>query len=158
MDVIPPTVLWKFALIYLDDIVIFLKSLGAHIEHNTHVLSLVWDKGAKNELEKCEFFSNTNSKLGNAIHMETLVTSRYPIDSIFILHPVQIFRNYDGSWPCEMSSDAFGRTFCKLQHHWIEKWEWIVLFTSTNSLKTNTSLSRHYKKSDYPAGVFSSTI
>lgn len=49
MDVILSTVKWKFALVYLHDIVTFPKSLPKHIGHDRSILTLLLN--AKVELK-----------------------------------------------------------------------------------------------------------
>lgn len=58
MDMIPSSVEWQFALVHLDDIVIFSNTLEQHIDHVRKVLLLLYNAKATLELKKCKFFAN----------------------------------------------------------------------------------------------------
>lgn len=59
MDVIPASMRWKFALVNLDNIVIFSAALQEYVEHVCKVLMLVCDAGETLELKKCKPFTET---------------------------------------------------------------------------------------------------
>lgn len=53
MNVIQSIVQWKFVLVYLDDVVIFPKSLDPFINQMKHVLTLVHSTGLIRKLKEC---------------------------------------------------------------------------------------------------------
>lgn len=67
MDVTLSTVHWHFGLVYLDDIMIFLKGREGRVRHIRHVLALLPDTCVTIILKKCELFSNSNNYLGHFI-------------------------------------------------------------------------------------------
>lgn len=58
MGIILSSVMWQFALIYLNDIAVFSKTPEDHIEHTGKVLTLLRDFGVTLKLNKCAFFTN----------------------------------------------------------------------------------------------------
>ena len=47
--------MWDFVLVYLDNIIIYLKSLREHIDHIRLVFQALWEAGLKIKMEKCAF-------------------------------------------------------------------------------------------------------
>lgn len=82
MDVILSTIKWQFALVYLDDIVMFLESPSEHNEHDHHILTPLHDAGVTLKLKKCELFSNTINHLEHVIRPGRLKVSCYTVDVI----------------------------------------------------------------------------
>lgn len=90
MDIILSMVHWQFSMVYLNDMVIFLRILEVHIKHVRQALTLLPDAGVTIKSKKCEIFSNTNS-LDHVIHPEPLVESRHEIDETCdVKHPIHI--------------------------------------------------------------------
>lgn len=58
VDIILPTVEWKFARVYLDDIVIFSRSVEENLEHMKTVLELSSRAGVSLWLKKYFFSGN----------------------------------------------------------------------------------------------------
>lgn len=58
IDVILYQVKWKYALVYLDDVIVFNKSVQQHIEHVLTVLSLLKDGDVSFELNECSLFTD----------------------------------------------------------------------------------------------------
>ncbi|KZS02342.1 Uncharacterized protein APZ42_000657, partial [Daphnia magna] len=56
MNNILKTVLYKFALVYLDDIIVFSNSITHHVTHLEAVFRLLKQAGLKLKKKKCEFF------------------------------------------------------------------------------------------------------
>lgn len=59
MDVTLETVKWQFAVVYIEDISIFLKSLSEHVEHIRQLLQLLSDAKVMLKLKKSSLFTNT---------------------------------------------------------------------------------------------------
>lgn len=55
VDVILATVKWQFALVYLDDVIVFSSSLEDHVEHVATVLRLLKDAGVTLKLKSVPF-------------------------------------------------------------------------------------------------------
>ncbi|XP_057374828.1 uncharacterized protein LOC130695755 [Daphnia carinata] len=64
MNNILKDVLYKFALVYLDDIIIFSKSIKEHLSHLDKVFELLEIAGLKLKRKKCEFFKEELDYLG----------------------------------------------------------------------------------------------
>ena len=56
LDIILARVKWQFALVYLDDVIIYSNSAREHFDHVEHVLTLLQEAGISLRLEKCAFF------------------------------------------------------------------------------------------------------
>ncbi|KAG0435662.1 Retrovirus-related Pol polyprotein from transposon [Dictyocoela muelleri] len=63
----------RFAIPYLDDIIIFSKSHEEHITHIMKVLKILNDNNIKLNLEKCEFMKDKISFLGHNITREGIL-------------------------------------------------------------------------------------
>lgn len=89
MDVILSTIRWQFALVYLDDIVVFSKNPYEHIDHVKQVLTLLHDAGVgvTLKLEKCDFFKNRINYLRHVIRPGRLEVSAHTIDAVRHLKP-----------------------------------------------------------------------
>lgn len=72
MEVIMSLVKWQSALVYLDDIVVFSRSLRNQINHVKQVLSILKDAGVTLKLMKCNFFTETIDYLGHVIRLRRL--------------------------------------------------------------------------------------
>ena len=58
---------WKTCLVYLDDIIIFSKSVDEHIDHVDEVLQTLREAGLTLKLKKCNFFVSSVNYLGHTI-------------------------------------------------------------------------------------------
>ena len=67
MDVILASVNWKYALVYLDDIVIFSNTFEEHLQHFRSVLQLLQTAGVSLRLDKCTFFTKSINYLGHVV-------------------------------------------------------------------------------------------
>ncbi len=61
------TVLYKYVVVYLDDIIIYSKTFEDHPKHLAEVFSLLTDAGMRLNRTKCEFFKKRNRVFG--IHL-----------------------------------------------------------------------------------------
>jgi hypothetical protein len=60
-------ILYEFALVYLDDIIVFSKTEDDHIRHLRTVFDLLAKEGLKLKLSKCDFFKTKIKYLGHII-------------------------------------------------------------------------------------------
>lgn len=67
IDVILRTVNWHHAIVYLEEIFIFTKTIERHIFHRKMFLRLLKLAGVALKLKKCDFFTNKIGYLGHVI-------------------------------------------------------------------------------------------
>lgn len=72
MDVVLASVKWKFALVYLEEVVVFSNTVDDHIDHLKAVLKLLKNAGLTLNLKKCFFFHNNIYYLGHVIKLGSL--------------------------------------------------------------------------------------
>ena len=58
---------WKTCLVYIDDVIIYSKSVEEHIRHVDEVLTALKKAGVTLKMKKCTFFSDTVEYLGHVI-------------------------------------------------------------------------------------------
>ena len=73
---------WKTCLVYLDDVIIFSKSIEEHLKHVDEVLEILRQAGMALKLKKCHFFTNSVNYLGHVIRPGTLEVSEKNIVAI----------------------------------------------------------------------------
>ena len=73
---------WKTCLVYLDDVIIFSKSIEEHLRHVDEVLEILRQAGMSLRLRKCHFFTNSVNYLGHVIRPGTLEVSEKNIVAI----------------------------------------------------------------------------
>lgn len=67
LDIILSGVRWQTCLIYLDDVIVFSKSVEQHVRDVDEVLQLLGAAGVSLKLKKCEFFQPRVNYLGHVI-------------------------------------------------------------------------------------------
>ena len=72
----------KFAMTYLDDIIIFSQDESQHLEHLEIVFSHLWEAGLKMKRSKCNFFKSEIHYLGHLISPEGISPLPNKLDSI----------------------------------------------------------------------------
>lgn len=82
MDVIPLTIKYQFGLVYLDDIVIFSKSVSDHFSHLHSVPGILFDACVLFKLIWCFFFGDKIDYPGHVIKAGKLIMSDKETDSI----------------------------------------------------------------------------
>lgn len=82
MDILLATVKWYFALIHLNDIVIFSKAPGEHTRHIREALTLRQNAGVTLELKKCYLFTKTIEHLGTVIRSKNLENTSHTTEEI----------------------------------------------------------------------------
>ena len=72
----------KFAMTYLDDIIIFSQDESQHLKHLEIVFSHLWEAGLKMKHSKCDFFKSEIHYLGHLISPEGISPLPNKLDSI----------------------------------------------------------------------------
>lgn len=87
MDVILSSTEWQFALVFLNDNVVFSETAQQHINHVLKVLSQLHNAGATLKLKMCKFFRSTTNYLGHGIRQRRLELASHMMDAICGLRP-----------------------------------------------------------------------
>ena len=82
MNKILKPVLYESALVYLDDIIVFSKTLEDHIKHLETVFKLLAEAGLKLKLKKCEFFKTEINYLGHIVTRNGVMPNSAKIEAI----------------------------------------------------------------------------
>ena len=82
MDIILAPAKWPFAIVYLDNIIIFSKTLEEHFEHIQVVMKLCQAAGLSLKLRKCFFFQNKVDYLGHVVSPGKLAVSTKTCEDI----------------------------------------------------------------------------
>ena len=86
LDMLLSKVKWKYALVYLDDVIIYSKSIDEHFEHLDYVLSILRNAGATLKLSKCHFFQSSVDYLGHVVYPGKLAVAQKNIDTLAQAH------------------------------------------------------------------------
>ena len=73
---------WNYALIYLDDVIVYSKAVEEHIQHVDEILTLLKNAGASLKLKKCHFFQSSVDYLGHVILPGKLAVAQKNIEFI----------------------------------------------------------------------------
>ena len=71
LDMILSGVRWTTCLIYIDNVIIFSKTLEEHIRHTDEVLGLLKEAGVSLKLKKFHFFQSKVDYLGHVVFPES---------------------------------------------------------------------------------------
>lgn len=82
IDVILSQVKWQYALVYLDDVIIFSKSVDEHFSHVSTGLQLFKSAGVSLKLKKCSLFTNKVDYLGHVIRPGKLQVAERTTEAI----------------------------------------------------------------------------
>ena len=82
MNMVLGKLLWKIAIVYLDDILIFSKDKDDHINRINEVLGRIKDAGLKINPEKCKFLAKETKFLGHIINSEGVKVDEAKIEAI----------------------------------------------------------------------------
>ena len=74
--------LWQFVLVYIDDVIIFSKSIDEHIRHLNIALGLLEKSGVTLSLPKCHFAQPSITALGHHINRLGLSTLEDKVEAI----------------------------------------------------------------------------
>ncbi|KZS03108.1 Uncharacterized protein APZ42_034231 [Daphnia magna] len=86
MNNILKTVLYKFAFVYLDDIIVFSNSIAKHVTHLEAVFRLLKQAGLKLKRKKCEFFKEELDYFGYIVSGKGITLSTKKLDVIIKYH------------------------------------------------------------------------
>ena len=75
IDIILATAKWQYAIVYLDDIIIFSNSVEEHLVHVSKVLDMLQRAGMTLKLKKCFFLEERVDYLGHIVSPCLLYTS-----------------------------------------------------------------------------------
>lgn len=67
LDMVLSKYKWKTCLVYIDDVIIYSKSVDEHIVHVDEVLTCLSEAGITLKISKCNFFSDKIEYLGHVI-------------------------------------------------------------------------------------------
>ena len=82
MNRILKPVLYESVLVYLDDIIVFSKTVDEHIEHITAVFKILAENGLKLKAKKCDFFKTKIDYLGHVVSSEGVAPDEKKVQSI----------------------------------------------------------------------------
>ena len=103
IEMILISVKWKFALVYLDDIIVFLSSFEDHKSHLRTVLELLEATGVTLHLSKLKLFHTEVEILGHVINTCTFEIAPNMISSIQEATPHHIVRGVSSFFePCNV--------------------------------------------------------
>ena len=85
-DILAPF-LWIFALVYIDDIVVFSKSFEDHYQHLDQVFKAISDSGLTLSPNKCHIAYESLLLLGQKVSRLGLSTHKEKVDAILQLEP-----------------------------------------------------------------------
>jgi Reverse transcriptase (RNA-dependent DNA polymerase) len=86
LDMLLSKVKWKYALVYLDDIIIYSESLEEHFEQLDSVLSILRKAGATLKLSKCHLFQPSVDYIGHVVYPGKLAVAQKNIDTLAQAH------------------------------------------------------------------------
>lgn len=76
------SVCWQFALLFLDDIVVFLKPTQDHIDQVRRVLQLLYRASVTLKLKECKLYAEQIDYLGHVIRPGCLELSEHTTDAV----------------------------------------------------------------------------
>ena len=87
MNNILKPILYGFALVYLDDIIVFSNSIENHLSHLECVFNLLKKAGLKLKRKKCEFFKEKLDYLGYIVSRKGITPNKKKLESILDYPP-----------------------------------------------------------------------
>jgi hypothetical protein len=82
MEVLLSQYLWQFVLVYIDDILIFSRSLEEHLTHLSVVLTLLESAGITLSISKCFFAYDSIQALGHQVSCLGLSTVQEKVEVV----------------------------------------------------------------------------
>ena len=87
VDIILMRYKWRTCLVYIDDIIIFSKSIDEHLKHVNEILDTLRKAGLSLKLKKCRFFTTTVDYLGHVIRPGLLEVATKNQEAIRKMNP-----------------------------------------------------------------------
>lgn len=87
VDMILASVKWQYAIVYLDDIVIFSRNVEEHLKHIRTVLTLLRAAGMSLKMKKCFFLQRRVEYLGHVVSPGKLAVASKTVDTIQKMKP-----------------------------------------------------------------------
>lgn len=78
LDIILSNFRWQTCLVYLDDVVIFSRTLYDHLKNVDDILSALGKSGISPNFEKCEFFTKEITYLEASWRVKSHIQSALP--------------------------------------------------------------------------------
>ena len=82
MNTVLSPVLWRLAMVYIDDVIVFSKTEEEHVEALEEVMSLLVSKGLTIRLKKCQFFKEEVQFLGHVLDGKGIRPQQAKVDAI----------------------------------------------------------------------------
>ena len=130
MDKVLKPVLFDFALVYLDDIIVFSKTIEEHFVHLDRVFSLLARDGLKMKTTKCEFFKGKLEYLGFIVSREGVAPNPSKVESILKYPEPNNVKELQSFLGLASYYRKFIRAFAEKAHHLTMltrkdiAWEW----------------------------------
>ena len=83
MELLLSEYLWKFVLVYIDDVIIFSRTLDEHLKQLHEVLQILEQAGITLSLAKCHFAYPSIQALGHEVSRLGLSTAQDKVDAIY---------------------------------------------------------------------------
>lgn len=104
VETILPSVKWRYALVYSDDVVIFSRSPEKHLQHVEFVLQLMQKAGMTSKIKKCVFFSDAIDYREHVVTLGRLHIATETTDSARRLKYPTIPSELRSFWDCAVST------------------------------------------------------
>ena len=82
MDVVLSSVLWKYAMVYIDDVNIYSESFEQHLEHLNEVFKLIKKANLQINPEKCHFCTNEMQFLGHIVGIDGIKPNPQKVEKL----------------------------------------------------------------------------
>jgi hypothetical protein len=82
MDIILSGLTWDICLVYLDDVIVFSRSLDDHMQRLEHVFKRIHDAKLKIKYEKCKFLQSEVCFLGFVINCKGIESDKRKTEAI----------------------------------------------------------------------------
>ena len=78
-------ILWKFVMLYIDDMIIFSKTIKEHMEHLREVFTILENSHLKAKLKKCTFFQSQLKFLGHTVNEQGIYPLKENVQTVLKL-------------------------------------------------------------------------
>jgi hypothetical protein len=94
-DVLWPFI-WKFVLVFFDDILVFSRSWSEHLQHVKHVFQALCDHKLALKRSKCSFGTETMAYLGHIISIDGVAMDPAKVEAVKVWPPPRSLRALRG--------------------------------------------------------------